>query len=70
MSCYFCHFGLVEAHFCQKIKITQFFSQKFKITHSEAHFIKKLRHEALPQVKTPCWSYYHYTYMYIHGLPL
>ena len=52
--CISCHFGFVEANFCQKYKITQFFSKKFKITHSEAHFVKKLWHEALTQVKTPC----------------
>ena len=49
----FGHFGIAEANYCQTFQITQFFCQKFKITHSEAHFVKNLRHEALPQVMTP-----------------
>ena len=52
----FCLFCYVKANFCQTFKITLFFSPKIMITHSEAHFVKKLRHEALPQVQTP-WLY-------------
>ena len=44
----FSNFGFLEAHFCGQFKTTQFFWQKFKSTHSKAHFIKNLRHEALP----------------------
>ena len=36
-----------------KFQITQLFCQKFKITHTKAHFVKKLRDVALPQVQTP-----------------
>ena len=56
--------------FCQKITlffvknvILRFFVNKFNITHSEAHFVKKVRHEALPQVKTPWRAVGHVAYL-------